>query len=106
MSHGGRQLFAMASTPGVGGDERLLEITRPSCHSGPTMPTPDVRPLGDVPDGVGKTAARALSSQGIKSLKAVARWTEQDLLAIHGIGPKAIGILGDALSEQGLTFKE
>jgi predicted flap endonuclease-1-like 5' DNA nuclease len=70
------------------------------------MPTPDVRPLGDVPDGVGKTAARALSSQGIKSLKAVARLSEKDLLAIHGIGPKAIRILGDALSEQGLTFKQ
>jgi predicted flap endonuclease-1-like 5' DNA nuclease len=70
------------------------------------MATPDVRPLGDVPDEVGKTAARALSARGIKSLKAAARWTGKDLLAIHGVGPKAIRILADALSGQGLAFKE
>ncbi|MDR7347880.1 hypothetical protein J2S62_002137 [Enteractinococcus fodinae] len=32
------------------------------------MATPDVRPVGDLPDAIGKTAARALQAAGIDSL--------------------------------------
>lgn len=69
------------------------------------MATPDVRPLGDLPNEIGKTAARALSSQGITSLKSVAGHTEKELLAMHGVGPKAVRILREALSERGLALK-
>ncbi len=66
--------------------------------------TPDVRPVGDLPDAIGKTAARELSLNGICSLEQVARHTQQSLLAIHGVGPKAIAILGEALAAKGLDF--
>lgn len=68
--------------------------------------TPDIRPVGDLPDEIGKTAARELSVNGITSLEHVANHSEKDLLAIHGVGPKAIAILGDALAAKGLGYKE
>jgi predicted flap endonuclease-1-like 5' DNA nuclease len=69
------------------------------------MSTPDVRPVGDLPNEIGKTAARELSVNGITSLKEVAAHTEKELLAIHGVGPKAIRILGETLAQKGLAFK-
>ena len=41
---------------------------------------------------------RALAVAGIRSMGDLERWTEQDLLALHGMGPKACGILRDALA--------
>ena len=35
-------------------------------------PTPDVRPVGDLPDAIGKTSARELSAHGITTLAQVA----------------------------------
>jgi DNA-directed RNA polymerase alpha subunit len=69
------------------------------------MSTPDVRPVGDLPDAIGKTAARELSLNGITSLERVSAHTERELLAIHGVGPKAVRILGEVLAEKGLTFR-
>lgn len=67
--------------------------------------TLDVRPVGDLPDAIGKTAARELSVHGITSLAQVAEHSSKELLAIHGIGPKAIRILGGALSAKGLDYR-
>lgn len=67
--------------------------------------TPDVRPVGDLPDAIGKTAARELSLHGITTLRKVAGHSKTELLAIHGVGPKAIAILGDALAAQGLDYE-
>jgi hypothetical protein len=67
--------------------------------------TPDIRPVGDLPDEIGKTAARELSVHGITSLRQVAEHSKKDLLAIHGVGPKAIAILGDALAAKGLDYR-
>jgi hypothetical protein len=69
-------------------------------------PTPDVRPVGDLPDAIGKTAARELAANGLSSLRLVAARSRRELLAIHGVGPKAVAILGDALAAEGLTFRE
>ena len=68
-------------------------------------PTPDVRPVGDLPNAIGKTAARALSGHGITSLGQVAAHAKPELLAIHGVGPKAIAILGEALAAKGLRYR-
>jgi hypothetical protein len=35
----------------------------------------------------------------------VADHSKRELLAIHGVGPKAIAILGDAMAAQGLQYK-
>ncbi|GAA4105874.1 hypothetical protein [Enteractinococcus coprophilus] len=70
------------------------------------MSTPDVRPVGDLPDAIGKTAARALHQAGVDSLAKVSQHTQQELLTLHGVGPKAISILGEALAAEGLAFQE
>ncbi|MFD6949082.1 hypothetical protein A6A08_06910 [Nocardiopsis sp. TSRI0078] len=67
--------------------------------------TPDIRPVGDLPDGIGKTAARELSANGITSLRQVAEHSRKELPAIHGVGPKAIAVLGDALAAKGLAYQ-
>ncbi len=67
--------------------------------------TPDVRPVGDLPDAIGKTAARELAHHGITSLKQVASHSQKELLAIHGVGPKAVRILGGALAAESLAYK-
>lgn len=69
-------------------------------------PTPDVRPVGDLPHAIGKTAARELSANGITSLKQVAVHAKKELLALHGVGPKAVAILGEALAAKGLDFRD
>jgi predicted flap endonuclease-1-like 5' DNA nuclease len=66
--------------------------------------TPDVRPVGDLPDAIGKTAARELALNGITSLGQVADHSKIELLAIHGVGPKAIAILESALAAKGLEY--
>ena len=72
----------------------------------PMSQPPDVRPVGDLPDAIGRTAARVLALNGISSLEQVAEHSKRELLAIHGVGPKAIAILGDALTARGLRFTE
>jgi predicted flap endonuclease-1-like 5' DNA nuclease len=68
--------------------------------------TPDVRPVGDLPNEIGKTAARELSYNGITTLQQVAEHSKKELLAIHGVGPKAIAILENALAAKGLDYRE
>lgn len=51
-------------------------------------------------------ALRALASAGISDLKQLSRFTEAELVQLHGMGPRALGVLRDALKTQGLSFKE
>lgn len=70
------------------------------------MSTPDPRPVGDLPDGIGKTAARELQSAGLDTLHKVAGRSEKELLAIHGVGPKAVRILRETLAERDIALRE
>ncbi len=47
----------------------------------------------DFPSGLGGPALRALHRAGIRALADVARWSDKDLSALHGIGPKALAML-------------
>jgi hypothetical protein len=60
---------------------------------------------GDLPN-IGAPATRALTGVGVRHLKQLTKYSEKDLLALHGVGPKAIGILRSALAERGLSFKK
>jgi predicted flap endonuclease-1-like 5' DNA nuclease len=68
--------------------------------------TPDIRPVGDLPDAIGKTAARELAYNGITTLAQVADLSVSEVLAIHGVGPKAVRILREALAAKGLAYRE
>lgn len=56
------------------------------------------------PKGVSQPAQRALATAGIENLAQLTAISEAELLKLHGMGPKAIRHLRQALAEQGLTF--
>jgi hypothetical protein len=58
--------------------------------------TPGV--VGDLPKAIGRPATRALASAGITTLAQVAALSEAELLAMHGVGPKAVRLLREALN--------
>lgn len=59
----------------------------------------------DFPRSIGKPAQRALLAAGYHRLQDLDSAKEQDLLDLHGFGPKALSILRQTLAEQGLRFK-
>ncbi|WJK42856.1 DNA-binding protein [Solwaraspora sp. WMMA2056] len=61
--------------------------------------------VGDLPP-IGRPANSALLAAGVTTLAQVATYRRDDLLAMHGIGPKAVGILATALAERGLAFAD
>lgn len=66
-----------------------------------------VKPPGsDLPDSIGRTAVRALLGERVGTLALVAERSEAELLAIHGVGPKAVRILVASLNEKGLSLRE
>lgn len=54
--------------------------------------------VDDLPKGIGAPATRALTGAGITTLAHVAALTDSDLLALHGVGPRAVRILREALA--------
>jgi hypothetical protein len=55
----------------------------------------------DLPAGIGAPARRALTAAGYTSLSDLAGVSEAELLRLHGVGPKAVGILRGALEGRG-----
>ena len=53
---------------------------------------------------IGRVALRELALQGIVGYASLAERTERELLAIHGVGPKAVRILREDLAERGQSF--
>ena len=54
---------------------------------------------------IGKVARRELAVHGITTYAQLTRSTTKELLAIHGVGPKAIRILDEELRTRGLGFR-
>lgn len=46
-----------------------------------------------LPQEIGKPATRALLAIGITTLQQVANFSDDELLKLHGVGPKAVRIL-------------
>lgn len=53
---------------------------------------------------IGKPATRALANIGYYRLEQLTEVAEADMLKLHGVGPKAVRILNEALKERGLSF--
>lgn len=58
----------------------------------------------EFPRSMGKVAPRELALNGYTRFEQLTAVTVKELLKIHGVGPKAIRILREALEERGLTF--
>ena len=53
---------------------------------------------------IGAPATRALHNAGVTTLRQVADVPRDELAALHGMGPKALRIIDEALAEHGLKL--
>ena len=58
----------------------------------------------DFPAGMSQPALRALSVAGYRRLEQFTKVSEAELLQLHGLGPKTIRQLREALALKGLSF--
>ncbi|MFO1451357.1 MAG: helix-hairpin-helix domain-containing protein [Opitutaceae bacterium] len=62
--------------------------------------------IADVlPQGLAKPALRALYAHGVRTLSDLRKMSEEELSALHGIGPKALLALRDGMRKQGISFR-
>ncbi|MQA16856.1 MAG: hypothetical protein GEV09_22800 [Pseudonocardiaceae bacterium] len=64
-----------------------------------------MQPDCDLPAAIGKAATRALLGAGLITLERVATRTQAELLALHGVGPKAVRILAESLDQKGMSLR-
>ncbi len=60
----------------------------------------------DLPAKIGRPARQALEVAGYTRLSQLTAVSEKELLKLHGMGPKGIRILREALAAQGLAFAD
>ncbi len=53
-----------------------------------------------------KPAQRALQNEGIITLEQLSGYSENEIMALHGIGKNAIAAIRIFLNENGMTFTE
>ncbi|MGW6285197.1 DNA-binding protein [Streptomyces sp. NPDC055107] len=61
-------------------------------------------PADDFPHGAGRPARGALRAAGYTRLSQLTTVTAAEVLALHGVGPKAVRVLREALDAEGLAF--
>jgi len=73
-----------------------------------TTPTGERMPIDPeasaLPSGIAKPAQRALAAAGVFRLSDLRGFGEDELSALHGVGPKAVGILRSALEARGWSL--
>lgn len=55
---------------------------------------------------IGRPATQALAQIGVRNVEQLADYTEAEILALHGMGPKAIRILQPVMAEMGVRFRD
>lgn len=59
----------------------------------------------EFPPHLPSTAAMTLKNAGYFTLDQLTKVTEEELLELHGFGPRAMSILKEFMKEKGLTLK-
>ncbi|WP_090005297.1 hypothetical protein [Lentzea albidocapillata] len=62
------------------------------------------QPGSEFPRAIGKVANRELVANGYTTYDSLTEVSARTLLQIHGIGPKAVRILGEELAAQGKAY--
>lgn len=94
----------------------ISKTTKRSCPNGHTYYKSSSCPTCPICESLGKPdegflaqlsapARRALMSEGIDSLNQLAKYTQKEILDLHGIGPSSMPKLKSALADKGLCFK-
>lgn len=73
-----------------------------------TCPTCEVerKPTEGFLAGFSAPARRALESQGITTVEELSKYTEKEIMSLHGIGKTALQKMKEALDEAGLSFSK
>jgi hypothetical protein len=58
----------------------------------------------DLPRNIGAPATRALTAAGYTRLSELASVPAAELAKLHGVGPKALRLLREALEQHGMTL--
>ncbi len=74
--------------------------------SSQTTDTQLTREQDDFPPKLSKPAQRALANAGYTKLGQLTKVTEAELAKLHGMGPKALGQLREALVAVGKSFAQ
>lgn len=69
------------------------------------MTSPGPGTPSELTTAIGRPAHRALTAQGLLRYAQLAERSESDLLALHGVGPRAVAVLRDELASRGLAFR-
>jgi predicted flap endonuclease-1-like 5' DNA nuclease len=99
-----RRIRARATSRGAATWDRRLRVDAAGYPSGMSPPDAPPDPASDLPP-IGGPARAALELAGIRRLDQLTDVTERQLLALHGVGPKAIRILRETLAARGLAFR-
>ncbi len=75
------------------------------CQSCPTCDK-ESKPDSGFLSKLSSPARNALVHEGIDTLQKLSKYTEKEILKIHGIGPASLPTLRTSLEEEGLSFKE
>lgn len=95
----GKDLNALVATAWASRAPKRLAAAHAAATAG-------VTPTGsDLPREIGRPATQALIVAGLTNLEQVAARSEQELLALHGIGPRAVRILTEALAQRGMSLR-
>jgi hypothetical protein len=57
-----------------------------------------------LPGSIGAPATRALTAAGYTELRQLANVPAAELRKLHGVGPKALRLLQEALEQQGMSL--
>ncbi|WP_199203644.1 RNA polymerase alpha subunit C-terminal domain-containing protein [Sporosarcina sp. P34] len=75
------------------------------CTSCPTCDKEN-KPTSGFLSKLSSPARNALVHNGIDTLQKLSKYTEKEILKIHGIGPASLPIMRTFLEEESLSFKE
>lgn len=64
------------------------------------------KPLSGFLSLLSAPARRALTGIGVTDLKQLSTYSEKEILALHGMGKASMPLLREALSKEGLGFRE
>ena len=53
-----------------------------------------------------KPAQRAIQGAGITTLELLSQCSQEEIMALHGIGKNAMRLIQETLAENGLSFKK
>ena len=93
-------------TPDFGAAERVARIVAGAIGDGGDPRTGSEEPESDLPAGLGEPARRALVGAGYSRLDRFAAVSKDEVLRLHGMGPKALDLLRRALEARGLSFAD